>query len=236
MLLAGLAAMSVANSAAGQMSKQPAAAAGYQTLKIEGWTVHVSDRLRDGQADATEKALALLREQLRIIAERVPAQPLKFLRTVPLWFSPQYPGVQPKAEYHPNGAWLREHGRNPAMAKGIEFTNIAIFAQEVRRMPVFVLHELAHAYHDQVLGFDQPEIEAAYRHAVDSRSYDAVARSNGKTERAYALTNAKEYFAETSEAFFGQNDFFPFNRAELQSHDPQMFRLLERVWRTGQSQ
>jgi len=238
LLLVGVVAISAAhratvNPAMAQKATRSATAAGHQTLSIEGWTVHVSDRLLEAQPDATEKAVTLLRQQLQVILQRVPAQPLKFLRSVPLWFSPVYPDVPPKAEYHPSGQWLREHGRNPAMAKSIEFTNVGIFAREVRRMPVFVLHELAHAYHDQVLGFDQPEIAAAYQHAVDARLYDAVQRSNGKIERAYALTNAKEYFAETTEAFFGQNDFYPFNHAELERHDPRMFRLLEGVWKTA---
>lgn len=39
-----------------------------------------------------------------------------------------------------------------------------------------------------------------------------------------------EYFAETTEAYFTRNDFFPFNRAELQSHDPEMLQLLEKLW------
>ena len=116
------------------------------------------------------------------------------------------------------------------MAKGVEFTNIPIFAQEIVRMPMMTLHELAHAYHDRVLGFEHAEIEAAYRRAVESKSYEAVERSNGKTERAYALANAKEYFAETTEAFFGRNDFYPFNGAELERHDPEMHRLLKRIW------
>ena len=97
-------------------------------------------------------------------------------------------------------------------------------------MPMFILHELAHAYHDQVLGFDHAGIEAAYRRAVASKSYDAVKLYNGKTARAYAMTNAKEYFAETTEAFFGRNDVFPFTRAELARHDPVMCRLLARLW------
>ena len=42
--------------------------------------------------------------------------------------------------------------------------------------------------------------------------------------------NAKEYFAEASEAYFGTNDFYPFVRAELKKHDPEMFRLLEKLW------
>ena len=40
-----------------------------------------------------------------------------------------------------------------------------------------------------------------------------------------------EYFAETTEAFFGRNDFFPFTRGELKTHDPDMFELLGKLWR-----
>ena len=123
------------------------------------------------------------------------------------------------------------------MAKCVEFTDARIFEAECRRMPCFVLHELAHAYHDQVLGFDNPEIIAAYRHAVASGSYDAVERWNGDrpttVERAYAMTDHKEYFAESTEAFFGRNDFFPFTREQLRRHDPEMFRLLVRLWRVA---
>ncbi len=51
-----------------------------------------------------------------------------------------------------------------------------------------------------------------------------------RLDRAYALTNAKEYFAECTEAFFTKNDFFPFTRDELQKHDPEMFDLLTQLW------
>ena len=39
-----------------------------------------------------------------------------------------------------------------------------------------------------------------------------------------------EYFAETTEAYFSRNDFYPFNRDELKSHDPEMFDLLTALW------
>jgi len=154
-----------------------------------------------------------------------------------LWFSPEYPGVKPKAEYHPGAGWLREHGRDPAMVKGIEFTDVRNFEAETRRMPNFTLHELAHAYHDRVLarGFDNAEIKAAYERAKASKTYDKVDRwfGNGrpnKFERAYGMTDPMEYFAETTEAFFSRNDFFPFNRAELKQHDPDMDQLLAKLW------
>ncbi len=208
-----------------------AAAAGYRTQKLTGWNVAVSNRLFEGDAAAATPALRLLETHLADIAQVVPADRLAKLRAVPLWLSPVPESGQPRGEYHPSADWLREHGRNAAMAKSIEFTNVSLFAEELRRMPMMALHELAHAYHDRVLGFDNPEIEAAYRRAVENKSYEAVKRSNGAVERAYALTNAKEYFAETTEAFFGRNDFFPFTREELQRHDREMDKLLERIWK-----
>jgi hypothetical protein len=206
-----------------------------QVREIAGWSVHISPALLSGDVTSTEHALEMLKMQLDGIVRTVPPTAVAELRKVPLWVSPEYPGIVPKAEYHPNAGWLREHGRDPAMAEGVEFTNVRIFDAEVRRMPVFVLHELAHAYHDRVLGFDNAEIIAAYERAKASKSYDAVERAGidgrpSTTERAYAMTNEREYFAETTEAFFGRNDFFPFTRDELRRHDPEMFALLARLW------
>jgi len=47
----------------------------------------------------------------------------------------------------------------------------------------------------------------------------------------YGLTDPKEFFAEMTEAFFGSNDFQPFNRAELRTTEPAICDLLESVWR-----
>ncbi|MBI3856203.1 MAG: hypothetical protein HY293_10990, partial [Planctomycetes bacterium] len=173
--------------------------------------------------------------QLKEIVRVVPAPAVAKLREVTLWFSPPYAGVRPTAEYHPGRDWLLSKGRNPDMVKGVEFTDLRDFEKETRRMPNFTLHELAHGYHDRVLGFNNPGIKAAYDRAKASGSYDAVERGfgNGKpntTERAYAMTSPQEYFAESTEAFFVRNDFFPFNREELHRHDPQMEKLLERLW------
>ncbi len=209
--------------------------AAYRKTEIEGWTVQVSDAL-DSQPDVLAKALDLLRAQLQEIVQKVPAPAVSKLREVPLWFSPEYPGVSPRAEYHPGAGWLRDNGRDPAMAKAVEFTNIASFEAETRRMPNFALHELAHAYHDRVLveGFNNPEIQAAFERAKSSGTYDQVERRDGKggvhRDRAYAMTNPMEYFAELTEAFFSTNDFFPFHRAELDQHDPGMSQLLQTFW------
>lgn len=211
------------------------------TNAIEGWRVLIDERLFHENRAATEKALDLLRVQLREITEKLPPAAVTNLRQITLWFSPEYPNTKPKAEYHPAAQWLREHNRNPAMAKGVEFTNIDQFEAETRRMPNFTLHELAHAFHHQFLtnGFENAAIKTVFDRAKASGAYDKVERWNGAVllptkERAYALTNPMEYFAETTEAFFSRNDFFPFTREELKSHDLEMYQLLARLWGVAQ--
>jgi hypothetical protein len=204
--------------------------------RLLGWRVLISERLVDEQAAATEKALALLTTQLEEIIRVVPADAVAKLKEVPLYLSPAYDGFGSKAEYHPAAGWLRDHGRDPAMAKAIEFTNVLIFEEETRRMPNFTLHELAHAYHDREVaqGYGNPDVIAAFERARAAGIYDRVERQDAKgqrtTDRAYALTNQQEYFAETTEAYFSRNDFFPFCREELESHDRHACRMLQRLW------
>lgn len=210
--------------------------AGHLTKNIEGWTVLVSEQLLEKEKAATVHALELLTLQLQEITRVVPATAVTELRKVPLWFSPEYPGTQQRAEYHPGAGWLRDNKRDPAMAKAVEFTNIRIFERESKRMPNFALHELAHAYHDRVLpkGFGNKVITAAFENAKSKGLYEKVEQRFGDgrsaTVRAYAITNPMEYFAETTEAFFSTNDFFPFTNKQLETHDPEMFVLLKTLW------
>ncbi len=205
---------------------------------IAGWTVHVSRKLLADEAKATARALELLEAQLEEIIRVVPKSAVAELQKVPLYFSPEYPHTPSRAEYHPDAKWLTDNGRDPVMAKGVEFTNIRNFESEMRRMPNFALHELAHAYHDRFLpkGFGNSDIKSAYENAKAGGKYDRVERQDSKgnkrMDRAYALTNPQEYFAETTEAFFTRNDFYPFTRDELKQQDPAMEKLLEKLWGT----
>jgi len=212
----------------------------YETRTLRGWTLHINRELLAADARSTAKAIELLDKQLDEITKVVPKAAVAKLQKVPLYFNPEYPGVRPVAEYHPGADWLRKNGRDPAMAKAVEFTDVRTFEVEVNRMPWFVLHELAHGYHDRELpkGFGNPEIVAAYTRAKESGKYDKVERhfGNGRPntfEKAYAMTTPMEYFAEATEAYFGRNDFFPFTRDELKKHDPDMFELLGKLWQVA---
>ena len=210
-----------------------------ETRDISGWQVHIARRLLRNKPDQTARALAGLKQMLDEIVRVVPAPAVAELRKVPLWFSPAYKEGSSGAEFHPDAIWLRDNGRDPAMARGVEFSGVDDFEAEMRRMPNFALHELAHAYHFRTLpgGFENKEIAAAYQEAKAAGRYDRVERSfgegNGRPnsfERAYAMANPMEYFAEATEAYFTRNDFFPFTRDELRRHDPAMSALLEKLW------
>jgi hypothetical protein len=208
-----------------------------QVRELRGWTLRIDERLTAKDAVAVEKAVGLLDKHLETIVRLVPAKAAAELKKVPLNFTLPYPERRPTAEYHGGLEWVKQAGREIALAKAVEFTNVERFEPETKRMPVFVLHELAHAYHDLVVpgGFQNPEILGAYRQAKAAGTYDAVKRWTGekfadKPSKAYALTNQMEYFAECTESYFDRNDMEPFDRAELKAKDPGVVPVLEKAW------
>ncbi|MDB6109706.1 MAG: hypothetical protein JWR69_1456 [Pedosphaera sp.] len=201
----------------------------YEVRQMDGWTLRINQKLAGGDALLFKATLRLLEFQLYQITRVVPAAALARLREIPIWIElddTRFPCMC----YHPSPDWLREHDINPEKAGGVEIANAKNFLNWTKDQPWMVLHELAHSYHHRVLNFENPEIKAAYEKAKGSKTYDRVLRINGRRESHYALTDEQEYFAEATEAYFGTNDFFPFVRAELKEHDPEMFKLLEKVW------
>jgi hypothetical protein len=206
----------------------------YEVRQIEGWPVHVNQRFLARQPKLAKETLALLREKLRQIERRLPAAAVKKLRTIQFWVEENEPH-HPCMTYHPDPAWLREHGMNPDKARCVELSNARNFLKWSDDQPWMVLHELSHGYHHQFLerGFENIEVKTAFDNAIKSKRYESVRRNNGKTEKAYAATNPMEYFAEATEAYFGVNDFYPANRAELKQHDSEIFALLGTLWADG---
>lgn len=202
----------------------------YEIRKLEGWTLRVNTRmLAEEHRELREKTLRVLGDQLFQITRVVPAKALAKLREIPIWVELK-DSHHPCMCYHPDAGWLREHDMNPDKAKCVELANARNFNSWTLQQPWMVLHELAHGYHHRVLGFENAEIQACYDSAASAKRYESVLNYRGKKTRHYALTNAKEYFAEMTEAYFGVNDFHPFVRAELKQVDPRMYELLEKVW------
>jgi hypothetical protein len=200
----------------------------YQEQTIEGWRVLVNPKLL-AETNLCAETLKLLGAQLYQITRVVPAGPLAKLRQVPFWVEradAQFPCMC----YHESADWLREHGVNPEKVGGVELANPENFLSWTKEQPWMALHELAHGYHHKFLTHDHEGIRRCYEHAKSAGIYDSILRINGRHERHYAMNNQEEYFAEMTEAFFGTNDFYPFVRAELKEHDPDMYAVLCDVW------
>lgn len=205
----------------------------YAEQQIEGWRVLVHrDLFAEKRTELRERTLKLLGNHLFRITTIVPEAAVVQLRKIPIWVEVAHP-KHPCMCYHPDAGWLQDNGMNPAKAGGVELANCENFLNWTRDQPWMVLHEMAHGYHHQYLpkGFDNPEVLAVYQSAKQAGLYDSILRISGKKEKAYALNNQQEYFAEQTEAFFGTNDFFPFVKAELREHDPQMHELLGKLWK-----
>jgi dipeptidyl-peptidase-4 len=201
---------------------------------IEGWTVHIDPRMLEGEHAAEgARALEMLANHLQRIAVLMPEKPLAEMRRLEIWIEHDHPvlNVEP-GPYHPDKGWLVQRGHDPRLAGKVHITRAASLLERhhMVKHPAVILHELAHSYHHQVLGFDDPRIIAAYKKAMAAGLYDEVLTYTGKKARAYAATNEKEYFAEGTEAYFYKNDFYPFTRAELQKHDPVLYELLLEIW------
>ncbi len=201
---------------------------------IEGWTVHVDPKLLEGEfAGEGARALKMLANHLQRIAILMPEQRLVEMRELEIWIEHDHPEIDVEpGPYHPSVGWLTERGYDARLAKKVHVTRAASLLERhhMIKHPAVILHELVHAYHHQVLGFDEPRIKAVYEQAMEAGLYDQVLLYTGETVRAYAATNEMEYFAEGTEAYFYRNDFYPFVRAELEQHDPVLHDLLEEIW------
>lgn len=199
---------------------------------IEGWTIHVDPALLEGQRAAEgERALLMLANHLQRIKILVPAEALEKLQQIEIWMEFSHPQLK-AMQYHPSRQWLIDHGHDRRLARKVHIpqAQALLSREQMFKHPAVILHELAHAYHDQVLGFDHPEVIAAFERAKEAGIYQDVLSYTGQMVRHYGLTNHKEYFAEGTEAYFYRNDFYPFVRAELKRHDRALHDLLKHLW------
>lgn len=195
-----------------------------------GWTLKIDPKLLQ-ETELADRAFAALANHLQRISYILPDDKVKELQTLPIWIELENADLK-NMQYHPGREWLVDHGHDPRLVKHVHIpvAKHLIDRHMWAKHPYVVLHELAHAYHDQVLSFEQEEIIAAYNDAKEAGIYEEILLYTGKKVRHYGMTNHKEYFAESTEAYLGVNDFYPFVRAELKEHDPQMFELMKSIW------
>jgi hypothetical protein len=200
--------------------------------QIEGWTVYVDPQLLEGEySEDGARALKMLANHLQRIAILLPEEQLARIQKLEIWIERHHPTLG-AMQYHPNLDWLKSHGHDPRLAKKVHIPRAKdlLSRHQMIKHPAVVLHELAHAYHDQYLSFENPRIIEVYEKAKAAGIYEEVLLYDGKKVRHYGLRDHKEYFAEGTEAYLYRNDFYPFVRAELKEHDPELHDLLSDIW------
>ena len=199
---------------------------------IEGWSVRVDERLlQPPNQELGTRILKNLEARLSDIKAVVRPYCLAKLQGVTIVLDLSHGKLRPM-QYHPEAEWLIANGYAADLAQCVHIPEAAelLEARQINVQPWCVLHELAHAYHDQVLGFDEARIRDVYTAYKQSGHGDKALLITGERVRHYGLTDHKEFFAEMTEAYFGTNDFFPFNRAELMTAEPAIYQLMSAIW------
>jgi hypothetical protein len=201
-----------------------------RTVSIEGYEVILTPT---GQGWRTSAALERITEQLKQVEQVAPKLYASTHGKVRIWITDDN-CERSATGYNPSAEWLTQHGHDAALAEGIEIINVKHFlAWSVPGdQPMMVLHELVHFYQDHVTDEVDADIDNTFNKVVASGKYQSVRYHSldGPLMKAYALSNSMEYLAEISEAYFGINDYFPFNREQLKAYDPDGYALLQRIW------
>ncbi len=234
----------------GSTDKKPTNA--YEQFNVRGFPVLIDkdlldapDGLRLTGAHQAKPLLKQLDTTLLKISQLVSPTQFAELKKTKIWVSVERHrrvaasaneatahGTQAIAVYRGSSAQeLKSHSHNPDKAKGIEIFNAELFRQAPADLQLtIVLHELAHAYHDKILGPSNPAIRDAYRKAMVRGHYNVADDRSPIAGRAYAATNDHEYFAELTVAYLTKNDGFPQDRYVLAKVDPIGYALMQQIW------
>lgn len=212
---------------------QPVTADRFEIRNIEGWTIYTNREVLKQHPELMARTFGHLKWDLYQIKLAAPATAVTNLQEhSPIWI--EY-DEKVSLSYHPETAWLLERGyqlpRDPDSMLSLSAKG---YVADSYRHPFVIFHEMTHGYDHHFIGqghdYGNDECEANYQRMMKSGINQNVKIWDGRTGAHYAQTNRMEYLAESSEAYFGANDIYPFVRAELREQDPQMARFLERYW------
>jgi hypothetical protein len=188
----------------------------YKTVRALGWKIKINSKFYEGDTSILRKSFKLFGEELTAINDILPKRALDKLYGVVFWLEDES-----KLSGH-TGMYI---GRG-----GIVVSVTQYYAFKTSDNEWVIMHELAHAYHDRVIGFDDEKIIRTYKLIKQAGLYKDVQHRLSSYAHGYALKNAHEYFAEISTCYFGINNYYPHDRADLRHYDPIGYALVEEMW------
>ncbi|MGC6414051.1 MAG: InlB B-repeat-containing protein [Bacteroidia bacterium] len=212
---------------------------GFQKRNYNGFNVYVSDHTFD--LPQFQNAIQQVYDKIdRIRSFEIPSSALELIMGYKIVVddrSELYPDKAAWANSTNYSDWILSNGFDSEFVISTYIINIENWVSWEITQPDMLLHEIAHIFHNQVLGRENQEIIDAYNNALTIDAYYSVPRLGwdgllgDQTDTHYALTNPEEYFAELVEAYFGKNDWYPNYKNELESFDPTGYYIVESLFK-----
>lgn len=210
-------------------------------IEHEGFTFKI--RTKEVSTAAAQNAVAQMKLNLSEINKIIPEKALKVMKAHPIWMEKDL--TDGAAWYHVSKEYLASQGYMTEKWQCVEICNYVNYYNWTRQnQPYMVLHELCHLYYNLGIenGYQNADIYNAWKHAKESGMYKGTAYRNNTTDPeskwnytytkdgAYCLNDQMEYFSEMCEAYWGENDYYPFNYEQLKTYDPQAFEVMVKIW------
>ncbi len=198
----------------------------YKTFKIDNFRCFVSDGVMRQEANGTwnTKPLAILSKALKKVNEVYPDKALDLFHRTFLyieWNKPGALGLYVKGDKGPSS--ISNH-INCIELNGMKFVtenNNNKKLESNNAATLVLLHEFAHCYHHQILGWENGSIKNAYQNAKNKTIFDL---------KSYLMSSDKEYFAELTTAFLDKHYSIPKSKQEIKQKDVMGFALMESIW------
>ena len=198
----------------------------YSTYSIENFKCFISDEVIQENSDSkwVNKPLDLLSRSLRKVNEVYPENAKVLFHKTYIFVDWNKPGALGLYSQGPRGPSDPKTHFNCIDINGMKFVtekNNDKKLQPNNAATLVLLHELAHCYHHQVLGWNHELIKDAYQNAKNQKLFDL---------KSYLMSSDKEYFAELTTAYLDKHYSVPKTREEIKEKDIQGYGLMEKIW------
>ena len=199
------------------------------------WNIYYEASMKSGNPNLTNEVLTKLKNVLINIEKNLPRnsmQKLKSLNIFLLWGEDSPHGGkksgmrfvrrgETKNRLHYDNKW--EHSIIIYSAENLMYLT-DMWSNKA------LVHELAHAWHIMHWPDSYSEISIPWKKAKAKNLYTNVEDYKGRIiPNAYARKNNLEYFAELSAMYFVGGNYYPYNKKQLNSYDPNGASMVEKI-------
>ncbi|HTU93597.1 MAG TPA: hypothetical protein VMF69_26185 [Gemmataceae bacterium] len=208
----------------------------YKTVRLDKWTVFVEKQLVSESPAVARLAQARIKVMLAKALAALPEPSRANIKQLPIYL--MY-GPKARGGGRDNGLeYFQKDAPKHHKHLDLQWKSCMVIycADNYVHISDFwalkaLVHEFAHAYHLEQWPEKQPDILRAWDHAVEQGLYRNVMDDSGKRiDKAYALVNQLEYFAELSCMYFVGCQYQPFTRKELKAYDPVGYAMMQKMW------